>query len=364
MSKHKLYVTYGGDAKDMTLELLEAAQVAANIPQGASIALKPNLVNSSPAGEGATTHTQIVEGCIEYLRDHGVRNLTIMESSWVGADTQRAFDRCGYRELSKRYDVPLYDLKRDNSRPVKTPLGEVRVCARVLDADYLITLPVLKGHTQTRITCALKNSKGCIPDAEKRRFHALGLHRPIAALAVARKPDLCIVDSICGDLNFEEGGTPVYTNRVYLTRDPVMADAYGCALMGIDAQEIEYIRLAERFGVGSTQISEDDVIMLSDPACTPAYPRPSGIVSRLTRNVTQDCACSVCFGNLVHALYRLNESGYSFNGRICIGQGFRCKQFEAIGIGNCCRGASRNVPGCPPDAERILNFLKGQGSDE
>lgn len=357
MNGHRLYVTYGSDAKEMALELMRAAHVAVDIPAGASVALKPNLVTASPAAEGATTHPELVAGCIEYLREHGIRDISIMESSWVGANTARAFERCGLRELSERYGVPLYDLKRDAAKEVQTPIGPLRVCERALNADYLITLPVLKGHCQTRITCALKNSKGYIPDAEKRRFHALGLHRPIAALAVARKPDLCIVDSICGDLNFEEGGTPVPTMRMFLGRDPVMVDAYGCRLMGIDAQSIEYLRLAEAWGVGNARIDEADIVMLRDPSAAPAFPRPSGLVSSLTRNVTQASACSACFGNLVHALYRLRELDPGFNEKISIGQGFRGRAIDGIGIGRCCAGAKCSVPGCPPDAEAILRAL-------
>ena len=74
---------------------------------------------------------------------------------------------------------------------------------------------------QTVMTCALKNLKGCLPDREKRRFHTEELMRPIAALAAAIRPKLIIVDSICGDLNFEEGGNPVHTNRTLRPRPSV-----------------------------------------------------------------------------------------------------------------------------------------------
>lgn len=357
MKNRKLYVTYGDDAKEMTLELMEAARVAEEIPAGASIALKPNLVIAATPEGGATTHMGIVTGAIEYLQAHGFRDICIMEGSWVGDSTARAFSVCGYPAISKRYNVPLYDLKKDATRTVKTPIGDMRICARALDTDYLISLPVLKGHCQTRMTCALKNSKGFLPDSEKRRFHAMGLHRPIAALAAARRPELFIVDSICGDLNFEEGGTPVQTNRMFLGHDPVMVDAYGCKLMGIDPREVEYIGYAEQFGAGSTEIGPDDVVMLRDPSDAPAFPRPSGLVQRLTRNVVQDSACSACYGNLVHALYRLRDLDPGFDERIYIGQGFKGKAFEGIGSGNCCKGASCNIPGCPPDAESILQAL-------
>ncbi len=82
------------------------------------------------------------------------------------------------------------------------------VSRTILDTDFLISLPVLKGHCQTAMTCALKNMKGCLSDRSKRLFHSLGLHRPIAALNAVRDADLVIVDSLNGDLDFEEGGKP------------------------------------------------------------------------------------------------------------------------------------------------------------
>lgn len=160
----------------------------------------------------------------------------------------------GNHEVCRRYGVPFYDLKSDKTRSVSTPLRPMDVCCRALDADFLINLPVLKGHCQTDMTCALKNLKGCIPDREKRRFHSEGFIKPIAALAAALKPGLVIVDSICGDLNFEEGGNPVHTNRMYLGTDPVQLDAYGCKLMRLSLDEVPYIGLAERWGAGFTSL--------------------------------------------------------------------------------------------------------------
>ena len=51
---------------------------------------------------------------------------------------------------------------------------KLNVCERAANIDFLINVPVLKGHCQTKITCALKNMKGLIPNKEKRRFHSLG----------------------------------------------------------------------------------------------------------------------------------------------------------------------------------------------
>ena len=53
------------------------------------------------------------------------------------------------------------EMKRGKTRQVNTPLRPMEICEKALDADFLINLPVLKGHCQTVMTCALENCKGC-----------------------------------------------------------------------------------------------------------------------------------------------------------------------------------------------------------
>ena len=110
-------------------------------------------------------------------------------------NTKRAFKVTGYDRVAEKYGVGLIDLKGDKTRSVDTKIGKMSICVTPLETDYLISLPVLKGHCQTVMTCALKNNKGCLPDSEKRRFHSLGLDEPIAALGAAFRPNLTIVDS-------------------------------------------------------------------------------------------------------------------------------------------------------------------------
>lgn len=347
-----IYNIYGTDSHAMTKKLLDASNAIKLVPSGGSVALKPNLVVAGLPDDGATTHSGVLSGCIEYFKDSGVQDISIIEGSWVGDNTSRAMKTAGYDEVCKKYNVPFFDLKHDKTRSINTPIGPIEICSRALDAGLLINLPVLKGHCQTVMTCALKNLKGCLPDREKRRFHSLGLTKPIAALSSVLKSRLIIVDSICGDLNFEEGGNPVQTNRMYLGTDPVMIDAYGCSLMGLELSQVPYIKLAEQFGAGSTKFSPEDIINLNDPANAGNYPKPSGRVASLTRNVHEDSACSACYASLVRALY-VNGKGKSRN--IYIGQGWKNKKLpeNSFGVGNCCAGADLCVKGCPPNAKDI-----------
>ena len=263
-----IYEIYGTDAHLMAYSLMSAADVAAMIPKKAAIALKPNLVIAAGPEGGATTHSGVLSGCIAYLQENGFSDISVIEGSWVGDNTDRAMKACGYDKVCRDCNVPFYDLKKDKTR----------------------------------------------------------------------------------------GGNPVHTNRMMLGTDPVQIDAYGCRLMGLELDDVPYIRLAEQWGAGSTRI--EDIIALNEPQNAADYPETSGLVRRLTRNVKADSACSACYASLVRALYVADKERIPVREEISIGQGFRGKKTDGIGIGNCCRGFSQCVTGCPPTASDVIDVFK------
>ncbi|MCK9599303.1 MAG: DUF362 domain-containing protein, partial [Sphaerochaeta sp.] len=338
MKREEIIITYGSNASLMTKALLQHIDFEALLPdKQASIALKPNLVVAVTADSGATTHPEIVVALIEHLQGLGYRTIRIVESAWVGDSTKEGFRVNGYNQISKQYKVPLVDVK-DDEYVKKTVDGiTMEVSRTILETDFLISLPVLKGHCQTAMTCALKNMKGVLSDRSKRLFHTLGLNRPIAALNKVRAADLIIVDSLNGDLDFEEGGNPVETNRMFACRDSVLCDSYGASLMGFENQDIPYIGLAEDLGVGSADLSKAVLVQLNEPS-DEAPSKPSGRANYLGKFTEPDSACSACYGNLIHALKRLDEVNRLKNLKtpICIGQGYKGKTDPSkVGVGIC-----------------------------
>lgn len=370
MLKNELIVVHGDDPAAMTREALAAARIETLIRPGARIALKPNLVVSKPASSGATTHPEIIKAVIEYLREKGFECISIMEGSWAGDSTARAFAAAGYEELSASLGVPLIDLQLDSWRRYDAGRGmNIAVCDQAMAADFLINLPVVKGHCQTTITCALKNLKGCMPDDEKRRFHELGLHEPIARLNCVLRPGFILADAICGDLDFEEGGNPVPMNRLVAGLDPVLLDAYACRLLGHNPSEVAYIGLAEQYGVGSANLEAARITELGDKEAAPATSPRSGRVKALAARIDERSACSACYAALVHGLARMEERGLlkrldaTLAGmkqpRIAAGRGFRGQKYEGIGCGACTHGARASAKGCPPDGAAVTEFLEG-----
>jgi len=361
MNNNEIHVIYGNNPCKMVYDILTKTQMAHELNSKMHIGIKPNLVVAKPADQGATTSPFAVEGVIQYLQDNGIKNITIMEGSWVGDNTKQAYRVCGYEELARKYNIPLVDLKDDTFVVRRVEDLDLKICKKAIEVDFLINMPVLKAHCQTLLTCALKNMKGCIPDSEKRRFHSLGLHKPIAYLNKAITPGLIIVDGMCGDLTFEEGGNPVQMDRIIIGKDPVLMDTYAASLLGYGRDEIEYIGIAESIGVGScdlanAKIYEHDVEMKNSRQF-----RPSNKARQLSLGrVTAAQACSACYGSLIHALQRMDENHRlkKIKRPIYIGQGFRGKELEGLGVGQCTSKCNKHIGGCPPVAKDIVDFLE------
>lgn len=361
MKGNEIMVVHGHEYEQMTYELLTAANLAGEIPgKDARIGIKPNLVAPVPASEGATTHPEIIRGLIRYLRDHGFENLIILESSWVGDSTEDSLVVCGYHTLLEETGVPFVDIKKSEPVLVDCAGMELLVGKVATELDFLINVPVMKGHCQTRMTCALKNLKGLLPDKEKRSFHRRGLHEPIGHLSAGIHQDFILVDQICSDLSFEDGGNPVEQNRIFACKDPVLCDTYCCSLMGIPVEEVPYIQIAMECGCGSNDLDQATITYLNAEAKDAQL---TGLNKAMcVKAYAQEVeSCSACYGSLVPALYRLKQEGIlpeMVEEQICIGQGYQ-KMTGKLGIGNCTHKFEHSLAGCPPKEEEIYEFLKG-----
>lgn len=358
LDKNEFVLIKGRDYEAMTVHLLQELDLAGMIGNRKKrIGIKPNLVSDSPADEGATTHPEIVSGLISYLQDSGFSDIRVMEGSWVGSRTMEVARVNGLDRVVRKYQVPFYDLQKDRTVIKEAKGFQMEICESALSVDYLISLPVLKGHMQTRVTCALKNMKGLISNNEKRKFHHMGLHKPIAALNTILHPDFLLVDHICGDPDCEDGGSPEVRDIIFACLDPVLCDAFACQELGYSVNQVEYIGLAEKYGVGSTDLSKAVFRWLNEAEAQEGVREHRAEVLR--RYIREDAACSACYGMLMEALMELDKEGLAekLPGLVSIGQGFQGKTGE-YGFGRCTRNFRKSLGGCPPKKEEAVRFLR------
>jgi uncharacterized protein (DUF362 family) len=193
---------------------------------------------------------------IEHCLQAGAKEVRVFDhtcESWT-----RCYKNSGIEDAVKRAGGTIVPGHSDGYyHPVKVPQGKALTEARehelMLEADVIINLPVLKHHSSSRLTVAMKNLMGVVWD--RGAWHRNDLHQCIADYATYRKPALNIVDAYAvlrqnGPRGVSVEDVSVMKSQL-LSTDMVAIDAAAAKLFGSDPADIRYIGLAAAQGVGS-----------------------------------------------------------------------------------------------------------------
>ena len=265
---------------------VEAAGGLPDLPRDARILIKPNIVFWTRQAEfpkwGVITTSRVVRDMVEFLAEHGYRNIAIGEGSITFKPKDRAtqldgFDRLGYANLSKRYGVELLPLLDGPFSPVDLGDGlEVAFNQRLLESDLIIDLPVLKTHAQTVVSLGIKNLKGGLDIPSRKRCHSADPERNldayVARLADPLPPILTLIDGI---YSLERGpafdGKPKRTDLLIASRDVLSADLVGARLLGFDPGCVPHLSFAAANRRRPSDLSDIEIVGLNPEAVAGRY---------------------------------------------------------------------------------------------
>ncbi|NTV90858.1 MAG: DUF362 domain-containing protein, partial [Clostridiales bacterium] len=257
---------------DQTMEALrQAISVCGGfdgLKPGTKVILKPNMVMRSLfRGQppiGMVTPAETMECIVTLLREHGCNDITIADGGVIHPDlklnTVTAYQDAGYNELSERLNVPLVDLNEGPFVTVDLEGLPVKIAKLIMEADFLIDMPVLKTHSQTKVSLGIKNLKGVIAYESKKDCHRRGLMRSIALLGRAIKVDLTIID---GTFGLQKGPTSNDYHKMDLFvagKDILEVDIVGSRLLGYDPAEVEYLSIYAELAGRSLSLANVEVV--------------------------------------------------------------------------------------------------------
>ncbi|MEM2339061.1 MAG: DUF362 domain-containing protein [Nitrososphaerales archaeon] len=232
-------------------------------PFNKRIILKPNLINTEPPP--TTTPCETIEALVEYYLKFGFELVIAEGSGWC--NTHEAYRKLGYLKLKEKYGVKLVDINNDDFGIVKNPnalfLKEFEFPLTLKDA-YIISVPVLKEHSITKVTLSLKNMLGATIGekarvAKKGRFHKM-LNESIIDINLYLKPRLAIIDGRVAGLGGELKAKPKKLNVMIFSEDLVAADSVGASYFGKAPLEISHLKLAQKVGLGIADLNKIEVI--------------------------------------------------------------------------------------------------------
>lgn len=233
--------------------------------KGKKVLIKPNIVAPFPPEKGVTTSPAVVGAVVDKCLALGAEVMVGDNPGGVESNSFYTAQKAGIVEASRGCFVRLSE--RVAEVPVRSRYAEKIIISKaVLEADYIINMPVFKTHLLTTITGAMKNLFGYVAGAGKAGLHLKAPSRRrfselLNDIYELRPPDLNIMDGIL----IMEGNGPTHgqvrpLGKILASTDAVALDATMARMIGIKPEEVNMLAEAEKRGLGKIKAGEITVI--------------------------------------------------------------------------------------------------------
>ncbi len=342
------------------------------IEEGSKVVLKPNAGHAAPPESAVDTNPEFVRAVIREIKKAKPSKIIIAEAAALGCDTLTCFEVSGIAEVAREEGVELIDIKREKDlinvpvRGYKSNISHVLLPRFIVEAEHIVNLPVLKTHASMLFSGALKNIKGVVQDAVHLLMHRQNLAMAMMDVWYAVRADINIMD-----VTYAAGGysphtpTPLYYGCALGSLDPVAVDRVACEIAGIDADSVDYFKVAEEAGFGNGSLDDIEIVGESVDTCKKNLwvPYLGGMNKWPEYNLLSKGACSSCQAVTALNMETLKAIGeYEKNSHktIVIGGGNADdipKDIEGENLilhGNCTKRYLKDHPdalwirGCPP----------------
>jgi len=176
----------------------------------------------------------LLSNIVEFLLPKA-ESVVIGETRSMIHEPKEQFEKLGVTTLLKRFGsrVQAVDLSDDERVEIQVPnphaLEKIALPRMVSESDVLVNVPKVGTHSTTRLTCALKNLFGLLPQKRKYiGYHPLGMDKVIADIAQIVKADLNIVDA---------------GSKAILGVDALAVDVVACKFVDLNPLMVKHLRL-------------------------------------------------------------------------------------------------------------------------
>jgi uncharacterized protein (DUF362 family) len=331
------------------------------IQPGHLVLINPSWVAPPVEREaGCITLPEVARAVADIVKAAGARPV-IAESSAVGVDCEKVIQSSGYLDLQPVENGKIFD--------------QIKCWELVKQADVIISVPKLKTHDQTEMTCAIKKLKGLLTDKAKKAMHQEGLFDGVIDLLSVVKPRLAVVDAIvCQEGVGPVFGKPVEMNLVLAGKDVVAVDAVCARLIGYDPEETLLTKNAAARGLGVMDAASIDII--GEPL--------EAVQRRFLRAIEDDpvevegfelihgeAACTGCRNTVMSALIDMRNADqlmYLPGVTVVTGKAplpADVSSDDIVTIGLCMKDnqTERHVKGCPPNNALVVKAIIGDRAE-
>ncbi len=223
------------------------------ISKGDIVTIKPNIGWDRTPEQGANTHPELVKAVALECLNAGAKKVIVTDISCN--DPRRCFPRSGITAAMKDLGVELIlpeDRMYVNIDLGGEILGEWQVLRPFVECDKLINMPVVKHHGMSKATIGMKNWFGVLGGARNKLHQQIDTS--IVDLSDFFRPSLIVVDATRVMMrNGPVGGSPSDVeihDTVIASTDQVAADSYSSKFLKLKPEDLEYLSMGEKRGLG------------------------------------------------------------------------------------------------------------------
>lgn len=247
----KVFVVKGVEVSDAVFKGLNALNIDRPLKK---VVVKPNL--QKPLEYPHSIPGEVVDAVVSYFKRFK-KGILIVEGSFH-YETAHVFKKLGFLEIARKHGVQLIDLNRDfeveEEKPDAIILKKFSV-PRTLHNSYLISIANCckkESSFKLSLTNVFEGALKWVQLDDKM------LDELIVDVNLYLKPNLTIIDArkCLLDSEIKELGVMIFS------KDVVAADAVAVRMMGFNPSKCKYLTLAEKAGLGTSNLKKIEVIHL------------------------------------------------------------------------------------------------------
>lgn len=244
----KFVIVHGADVERMTRAGIDRlGGISRFIDPGDRVLIKPNVAWDRTKEQAANTDPDLVASVARLAIEAKAASVVVTDVSL--SDPVRAFTRSGIKDATERVGAKLWIPSKSDFELTDMGgelLGIWPVAKIYHQVDKLINVPIVKHHSLSAATVAMKNWYGVLGGRRNRLHQNIDLS--IADLASAVRPTLTVLSAIRALVrNGPTGGSlddVIIKNEIVVGLDEVAIDAYAMEMIGVDPHSVPYMSMA------------------------------------------------------------------------------------------------------------------------
>ncbi|HOC67692.1 MAG: hypothetical protein BWX80_03440 [Candidatus Hydrogenedentes bacterium ADurb.Bin101] len=263
----------GGDSpvSDIAVKLTEQALEALGgmkrfVSKGDVVWIKPNIGWDRTPEQAGNTNPDVVKTLVRMCLDAGAKTIKVGDNPCNPAEKTYVTSKIGEYARDAGAEIVFLDANRYRDMDIGGERLKMHpVYPEIVECDLVISVPITKHHSATKMTNCMKNFMGVV---EKRQIFHQDLPTCIADITAFMKPRIAVMDAVrILTANGPTGGDLKdvrQPNIIAAGTDLVALDAFGAELLGQDPKTMETVMAGEKRGLGvsdyhSLKLKELDV---------------------------------------------------------------------------------------------------------